>query len=195
MPYTFATFQETQRPATAEEIKSIGAEDFAPFSAVRLYADCLWIIDYKDYPLNDVQGRPFGRYYLLLERDEHYSDDCEDLERKLYKYGIESGNIEGMLATPTHRLTHDQYLDKLDHVRDYLLQNARSSQAASNAEWLRRAIGTLQEALASCGEPFLPTCAFCFDAITDTDTPVTRDGETVHAKCAAEFDPPQESEC
>ena len=91
---TFQEFQATRRPADARAMQAAGATPNDETKHGLLYAGTLFIESTEEWGDCEKQGR----WYLCIERSEYISDDLESLERVLYAWGIDAGNIEEQCA-------------------------------------------------------------------------------------------------
>ena len=85
--YTFAEFQATRTDVAdlSDESGMIDDEGNPIRWGGYRYASGLWII-----------RKPDGTFYLLLIQDEYESANLAELERKLYDYGVECGEINAV---------------------------------------------------------------------------------------------------
>lgn len=81
------TFEQFQ--ATRKACENLGAAINAEFGDTPVggftYLDALYIEDTASW--TDTVAKP-GRYYLLINRSDWFSDDLEPLERRLYDYAV-----------------------------------------------------------------------------------------------------------
>ena len=85
---TFAEFQATRTSASAAEMERAGAASNEQTHGL-LYAGSLIIESTEGWKYETK------KYYLIVERSEYLTDDLEKLERILYEWGIDAGNIMG----------------------------------------------------------------------------------------------------
>lgn len=90
---TFKEFQATGRDC--DDLAAATASDFGDEGKLRgrLYLDSLYIDDTDSW---DGGVHPLGRWHLLLERDEWFSNDLAKLELRLYRWALRDGHIDGI---------------------------------------------------------------------------------------------------
>lgn len=86
----FQASKKTLSIAEAAETLQTDEGAFEGFKTVLVYADRLYIGDLGE-------GAPNGRFYLILEREDWFSDDLAELEARLYEY--DQGEVIGSAAS------------------------------------------------------------------------------------------------